>query len=876
VSEHASITTFLFTDIEGSTRLWEEDPERMRPALARHDAIARSAVEHHHGVLVKMTGDGVHAAFADPLDAVRATLEIQHALADPQQTHGVPLAVRCGLHAGVVERRDNDFYGSAVNRAARIMSAAHGGQALLSRTVAEMIDGRMPEGASLRDLGAVRLRDMARPEQVFQIVHARLRADFPALRSLAETPNNLPHPVTSFIGRERARLEVGALLGRGRLVCLIGMGGLGKTRLSLEIAADALDEYDDGVWLVELAPVHDPRLVPLAVASVLGVKEKAGRPVVEALVSFVKDRKLLLLLDNCEHLLQACAELARQLLQAAPGVRILASSREPLRIAGELTFPVTPLGIPDIRGIGEPGALLQSDAVRLFLDRVAAVQPAFAIDARNAAAISAICHRLDGIPLALELAAPHLRTQSAAKLAERLKDRFRLSMRGDPTTLPRQQTLRMLIDWSYDLLSAPEQGLFRQLAVFAGGWPLDAAEAICACGHEEVIDLLAGLVEKSLVTMEANGERYRLLETVREYAQERLDNSADAQTTRSAHLAYFVDFAERAKDELVGPDQGQWLSYLDAERENILAAHEWACVAQDGAAPGLRLANSVKRYWTNRGLLELGIRVTTEALKAGQTHARDLERCRGLFNAGQLRVLAGQYREARGCLEESLAIARECDNEGSIAVVLQTLGTAAQGEGDLATARRYLEEAVDLTRRGGNKWHIAGALNALGQLHVLNGELDAAKSLFMDVVALAREDDNRETAAIGWLNLAMVAIAGGFDDEARETLLEAFAVADEIRSTRIGQSLLEVTAGLATSLEDWELAARLFGAAECLAGTTGLRRDAADEAFLAPRIARAAAALGEPAFAAAAGMGRQLPLDSAIARARDWLLTCRR
>lgn len=872
MSEPATVTTFLFTDIEGSTRLWEQDPERMRPALARHDAIVRAAVEGNRGAIVKMTGDGVHAAFQDPLDAIHATLEMQRALADPQQTHGVVLAVRCGLHAGPVEHRDNDFYGSAVNRAARIMGAAHGGQTLLSRTVAEMVDGRLPQGASLRDLGAVRLRDLPRPEQVFQFVHPQLRADFPALRSLEDTPNNLPHPVTSFIGRERERGEVEAMLAGGRLVSLIGMGGLGKTRLSLEIATEVIDDYVDGVWLVELAPLHDPRLVPQAIASVLGVKEKAGRPVSEALVNFVKDRTLLLILDNCEHLLQSCAEIARRLLQAAPRVKILASSREPLRITGEATFPVTPLGIPDIRGIGEPGALLRSDAVRLFLDRVVAVQPDFEVDERNAAAISAICHRLDGIPLAIELAAPQMRVQSAQKLGERLKARFRLSMRGDPTTLPRQQTLRVLIDWSYDLLSDAEQSLFRQLAVFAGGWSLEAAEAVCACEHEEVIELLGRLVEKSLVTMERDGERYRMLETVREYASERLDASADADHARARHLAFFTDFVARTQPGLTNPDPGESLKCLDLELENILSAHEWVGRVPEDAQRGLQLASYMKRYWFHRGLLELGLRVTLDALARSGASERNIERWLGLLAAGQLHYLMGRYREARKCLGESLEIARELGEDKSIIAILQSLGMAAQGEGDVAIARVYLEEALTLAERSGDTRRIAAAMNALAQLECAARRFDAAEPLFEKVVALSRESGDREDIAIGLLNLAIVSISRGPGARPLQLLHETMAIAEEIGSSRVEQSLLEVSAGLAAQSGDGRNAARFYGAAEALAQKTGLRRDPADEAFLAPLMAQARNALGSATFEATACAGRALAPREAAAELREWLL----
>jgi len=360
-----AVTTFLFTDIEGSSRLWEQDPERMRPALARHDALVRTAVEHNRGTVVKMSGDGVHAAFSDPLDAVCASLELQRALADSESTNGIAIHVRCGLHAGVTERRDNDFFGTAVNRAARIMSTAHGGQVLLSQAVAVLVDERLPPGVTLRDLGSLRLRDLASPEHVYQLVHPQLRQDFPALRSLEATPNNLPLQVTSFVGRERELAEVKKLLANSRLLTLLGVGGIGKTRLSLQVAADLMDDYPDGVWFVELAPLTDALLVPQAVASVLGVKEEAGRPVVEALIKYVKSRRQLLILHNREHLLDACAELVKQLLQAGPNLRILASSRENLRLAGESAYPVPALAVPDPYEKFIHTTLTQYEAARL-------------------------------------------------------------------------------------------------------------------------------------------------------------------------------------------------------------------------------------------------------------------------------------------------------------------------------------------------------------------------------------------------------------------------------------------------------------------------------------------------------------------------------
>src|SRR5664279_1077494 len=394
----------------------------MRQALARHDDITRAAVDAHRGVVVKMSGDGAHAAFEDPLDALGTALQLQRLLADPDATNGIALRVRCGLHVGVSERRDNDFFGPAVNRAARIMRVAHGGQVLLSEAMAALIGERLPGGVALRDLGAVRLRDLSNVEHVYQVLHPELRESFPPLRSLEATPNNLPLQLTSFIGREQELEEVKKLLRTTRLLTLFGLGGIGKTRLSLHVAAEAMVDYPDGVWFVELAPLADGRSVPQAIASVLGVREEVGRPVLEALLKYMKDRRLLLILDNCEHLIHACAEVATQLLQSGPHLKILASSREHLRVTGETSFPVSALAVPDPYQKFLHTALGQYAAARLFIDRTVAVLPAFEVTASNATAVAEICHRLDGIPLAIELAAARVRALSVEQIAARLED----------------------------------------------------------------------------------------------------------------------------------------------------------------------------------------------------------------------------------------------------------------------------------------------------------------------------------------------------------------------------------------------------------------------------------------------------------------------
>lgn len=847
----------------------------MRLALAHHDTILRAAVEGHRGVVVKMTGDGIHAAFDDPLDAVGATLELQQALAAPGATGGITLQVRCGLHAGVDQRRDNDFFGRAVNRAARIMSAAHGGQVLLSQAVAVLVNERLPSGVSLCDLGAVRLRDLASPERVYQLVHATLRKDFPALRSLEATPNNLPQQATTFIGREGEITAIKKLLAKTRLLTLHGAGGIGKTRLSLQAAAAVMDAFGDGVWFVELAALADPRVVPLAVAAVLGVKEEAGHPLTEALRSFVKDRKLLLILDNCEHLLSACAELATQLLRAGPELRVLTASREPLHVAGETTYAVPALAFPEAGQLIALAALKHYEATSLFIERALSAQPALQFTEKTVAAVADICRRLDGIPLAIELAAARVRALSVEKIAARLNDRFSLLARGDASALPRQQTLRALIDWSFDLLTQDERTLLGRLAVFAGGWTLEAAEAVgveSGVSKADVLGLLTNLVEKSLVTLGLAGERYGLLESVREYAQERLEASGERDAARTRHLDFFLALAEEASPQLVGPNQGTWLARLDSEAENLLAAHAWCDRVEGGGELGLRLVHAVKLFLIYRGYLALLHRVTLEALARPAAQGPSRARSRALHSAGQVSLFMGSYGEAQGYLEKSLAIALQIQDKERAAMVLQELGVVSSGQGDLVKARDYFEQALDLAKELGNKRNLASAINALAQLHRMEGELDTARRLYMQMLALARELEDQETIAIGLLNLAMVSIESGARESALKTLTEALAIVEKIGSKRAGQSGLEVSAGLHALGEEWDRAAILFGAAQAQMAQTGLHRDPTDEAFLAPLIEKARAALGASAFAAAEATGRELAYEEAIAQAQAWLV----
>jgi predicted ATPase/class 3 adenylate cyclase len=876
----SGIVTFLFTDIAGSTRLWEEDPVRMQPAMAHHDAIARAAVAQHRGTLVKMTGDGVHAAFDDPLDAVSAALQMQLELARMQPLR---LEVRCGIHPGAAERRDGDYYGAAINRAARIMAAAHGSQVLVSQPVAALVAGRVPAGVEFRDLGEVRLRDLASPERLLQLLHPALRADFPPLRSLASTPNNLPQQLTSFVGRESELADVVARVRQSRLVTLVGPGGIGKTRLSLQAAAELLDEFPDGVFFVEFASVADARLLPQAAASVLGVKEEAGRPVVEAVVRHVADRRLLLIFDNCEHLVQGCADLATALLRASAGLHVLASSREALAVAGEQVLMVPALTLPDMAALAAGTAddaarrfiedtLRGSEAARLFVERAEAARSDFRVTADNGAAIAGICRRLDGIPLAIELAAARTRTMSVTGIEERLSDRFRLLAGGDRTALPRQQTLRALIDWSYELLTEPERALLRRLAVFSGGFTLDAAEAVGRVdgAGDDVLDLLTRLVEKSLVTFDAARGRYGLLETVRDYTAQRLEGAGETRATRTRHFAFYAALGREAGEHLFGAGQAQWLERLDGERENVLSAFAHGDGSDSGEA-ALDLACAIKYYWFNRGLLELGHRTMVDTLAQLAPDAAPRLRALGLMAAGQYASWRGRYAQAESHLREGLAIARASGDSMLVAKVLQPMSLAALGLGDREAARGYLEEALAIARASGDKRELASALNQVAQLERIDGRTARAAEHYAQALAIARELEDSAIVTVTLLNLAMTAITQGAPGEAAPLLQETLAIAQR-SDDRLGiQCALDVCTALASARGDFMRAARFHGSAQAQMIQLGMERDPVDASFLAPWVARARSELGATAMDEAAATSRALDLRAAVQDAEGWL-----
>jgi predicted ATPase/class 3 adenylate cyclase len=568
--------TFLFTDIEESTRLWRADPVAMRAALFRHDELLRDVIKAHGGLLFKSLGDVVAAAFPSPSGAVMAAMSAQGELRTEPWPTIEPLRVRMGVHTGEAEQRSGDYFGTTLNQAARLMAIAHEGQTLVSGTTAALVEQAVP----WVDLGEHRLKDVDRPMRVFQVGDEA----FPSLRSLDTFPGNLPVQLSSFVGREEELARVAKAVGETRLVTLVGVGGVGKTRLALQVAADVMPGFPDGAWLVELAPVRDPARVADAFAGAFRVTARPGLSVEDSLVAFLHDQKLLIVVDNCEHLLRPTAALVARIEQSCPGVRVLATSREGVNLRGEQMIMVPSLDLPPEGASVETVA--GSEAARLFTDRARAVKADFVVDAANAAGVAEVCTRLDGVALAIELAAARIQSLTPSELAGRLGRRFQLLTGGDRLTVERHQTLRATIDWSYDLCSQDEQRLPGRLSVFAGGATLEAVEAVCGfppLDQQEVIDLLANLVARSLAVADqtATDTRYRLQETIRQYAQERLGDSEEAELLRCRHADYFIQFAATATPRVFGPGEIEWARRIAMERDNFHAAMSFALQRQD-------------------------------------------------------------------------------------------------------------------------------------------------------------------------------------------------------------------------------------------------------------------------------------------------------
>jgi len=856
VHTSAGIVTFLFTDIEGSSRLWEEQSERMESAMASHDVIVRAAVETNRGTVVKMAGDGLHAAFEDPLDAMKAALAIQLALSDSNATNGIALQVRCGLHIGAVERRDNDFFGRTVNRAARIMSAANGGQALVSQAIYELVRDRLPADTSLLDLGSVRLRDMTSSEQVYQLVHPRLRAEFPPLRSLESANNNLPQLPTSFVGRETELRQVKELLAKNRLVSLVGSAGIGKTRLALQAAADVAARFADGAWLIDLAPLSAPELIAETVASTFRVAAGEMRSATDAVTTCLREKRLLLILDNCEHLLTGVAQLVATVLQYCPGVTILVTSRELLSVRGEYAFRMPPLTFPERPSHVTANEAMHYGAVCLFVGRADAALGGFTLTDTMAPVVAEICKRLDGIALAIEFAAPRLKILKPRELLARLNERFRILTGGDRTALPRQQTLEAAIDWSYRLLNEREQALLRRLAIFTDTFTIEGACGVAAdppIEAAETFDLVAALVDKSLIVpvlTSRGASRYKLLESTRQFGVARLREAGDMSRERrlTVYLVELYDEAERAWDST--PDD-EWYGTYEGDLENVRACLAWSFGRDGDPALGVALvARTVQlvRWWRRAerqrwfetagkhlddatplpivARVKLGLassagthfgqrRGLDQALEAAGIfrRLRDSRNCAwALMTAAESLVGRETWGEAESYYDEAEALLRPLGASKYLAAVLA--GHAAARcivASDTTATRALLEEGLSLARP-------LGYARLIENAGILLAEIEAADEQFDTAIATAREAESalRQSGNVRFLyitlsNLTGYLLAAGEIDAACTAATEALRLARAHGDDFWVAVLVEHLALAAAQSEDVARAARLAG-----------------------------------------------------------------
>jgi predicted ATPase/class 3 adenylate cyclase len=754
--------TFVFTDIEGSTVRWDRDRAAMQDAVQRHDGIMRAAIAAHAGHVFKTIGDAFCAAFARPEDAVAAMLAAQRALGAEDFAAVDGIRVRMAIHTGTADERDGDYFGPAVNRVARLLAIAHGGQVLLSGVTSDLVQGSLPARASLRDLGEHRLKDLARPEYVYQLLAPDLAAEFAPLRSLDTLANNLPLQVTSFVGRETEIAEITALLEQHRLVTLVGSGGIGKTRTSLQVAANLVDGNGDGVWFVELAPLSSGDYVPATIAQAVGVTLADGDPIAR-LTAALKSKRMLLVFDNCEHLVEAAARVVSALITTCPQITILASSRQGLGISGEATYRLPSLSAPHApnEGTDTNGALTadeaqQFTAVALFVERAQAANNRFHLTDSDAPIVADICRRLDGIALAIELAAARVKMLSPQQLRDRLDERFRVITGGGRDRLPRQQTLRALIDWSYDLLDEREQMLFRRLGIFVNGFMLEAAVAVGGgddLDEFEVFDLVASLAEKSLVMAETQGSaiRYSLLESTRAYAAEKLAEAGERDRIESRHLRYFRDWFMQVKRDSEDLRANRSKAFL-TEQDDIRFALDGA-LARGELTDGAELLVAVGQAWLAGGFGDEGMaRLEAFIAVLPSSASRVLAQLGTVLCA--LCAMFGRQPRAEMVVIEAVRSARETGDGPVLAAALQAYANIWYQKGDVATADVALTEAEAIT--GVPALLAVNLLILRSRLNMSTGDLDTAARNFVRLRDQFRSLGSSRNEALSISNLAEI------------------------------------------------------------------------------------------------------------------------
>ena len=803
-----------------------------------------------------------------------------------------PIRVRMAMHTGEAELRAGDYFGLAVNRCARLRAIAHGGQVLLSRATYDLIRDAPPEGAELLDLGEYHLKDILRPERVFQIAEIDAPSAFPPLKAFEARPNNLPVQTTTLIGREREVAEVTQLLlNDARLLTLSGPGGIGKTRLAVEVAQRLAERRVISVAFTELAPIADPSLVPHAIAAAVGVREQVDHPVLETVVDWLRPMRLLLVLDNCEHLTAACGSVAQELRRACPELRILATSRAPLAVSGEAIWSVPFLSADEASG---PEPHEYGEAVQLFVERARLKLPGFRLNAGNAHAVAEICRHLDGLPLAIELAAARIQLLPPAAMLSRLDRRLALLI-GGPQDLPtRQQTMRAAITWSYDLLDDTERAVFRRLGIFAGGFSLEAAEAVCSgpdrgCSRPDgrstamslasavsvpashLLDVLNSLLAKNLLRQAhtIDEPRFRILETVREYAREQLQASEEFDAVRDRCVAFFLSLAEEAAQKLLGREQFEWLERVDVELDQLRALIGWSRNREVSSEVGLRLVGALVRYWEYRGLTIEGHDWIMAMLATPEASARTLARARALYSAAIFAAMRGDHDQGP-LARESATIFQEIGNLQEAGRSFAQQAVAEITLGNLVAARALLEHSVAIAREHGDQWGLAFALGQLGAVAFRNSDLAAAREFRAEAASVARAIHDGHTLGLALAGLGQIARAQGNYDKSAKLFDETLRVSSEFGDQWIMPRALGALAGAAVLTADYDRAARLFGITAAMRAASGIGEAAGAFRIVYERDeSEARSALGDEAFAAKWAEGRAMMREQAVAYALE-------
>ena len=908
--------TFLFTDIEGSTKLAQEHPEKWDVLRDRHHAILHSAMDAQQGYIFHVIGDAFCAAFSTARQALAAALQAQQSLYK-EDWGNTPIKVRMGIHTGQAEiQASGDYSGYlTLSRVQRLMSAGHGQQTLISQETEQLLSGQLPAQVSLRDLGEHRLKDLIRQEHIYQVDIADLPDTFPALKALDAKLNNLPTQLTPFIGREHEIASLLELIRNPvvRLVTLTGAGGTGKTRLSLQVASAVFDQFPDGIYFVPMAETTDRDLAVSRIAQAMDVREGNGRFLIDTLKDYLADKTLLLILDNFEQLIGA-ASLTADLLVAASKLKILISSRIVLRIRGEYELPVLPLEIPDPANLPALEQLQQNESIQLFMQRARAANPNFALTKENASAVADICRSLEGLPLAIELAAARIKILPPQAMLAKLSNRLSFLTGGGGDLPARQQTLRNTLDWSYSLLSGQERTLFARLGIFAGGFSLEAAESVCnPDGTLDVLNSVEILLNNSLLRQEqdANGlNRFRMLGTVREYALERLQKQTELPMLTRVHGLYYVSQITRAMGfKLFSSESVTWLDWCESELDNIRAALAWVQKNPEADEFKSVLILFLSWFWYRRGYLREG-RVWAEkflgsewatpgtvgragallssamlALWQGEakTAIVEAEECVAIFqreedeqflpvamlNLGVINVNMGNDAAAHPLLEEAGSLFLEAGQRFFYAVSLVHLGNVALGLGNPTEARQWLEKAYPIAMEVGDQWAISFALNNLGEVARVQGDYDQARQYYEESEALLRVMGDPGDLARLVHNLACVAQHAGDFKKAKSLLSESLAMFRKFGNKRGIAECLMGLAGLKVEDGQPQQAARLFSAAETILAESGTQWWPADRADVEHNRAAILSSLGEAVFLAEYGIGQKMPLSQAFAIALE-------